>query len=219
MSPPQLFSEARRRRSQKKMTWKKVLKFLKFWNHIQQIWWRLENRAKNWKGCKWSNVHHQHSSCSTLNRLTTDLLRKPLEVPKLECKLVKMRKVYEWMLKIVKHVRSIPPHRALEFKTYIAVDMIYLFSFRNSWVGNGWLSMLEHMDIKMIRTFGISTYLLQNSEQVEKILLTILQTDDDYNNDDIVGWEKILGTFQAQNISKSKLQGWPDFNSSVLFHF
>ena len=136
------------------MTWKKVLKFLKFWNHIQQIWWRLENRAKNWKGCKWSNVHHQHSSCSSLNRLTTDLPRKPLEVPKLECKLVKMRKVYEWMLKIVKHVRSIPPHRALEFKTYIAVDMIYLFSFRNSWVGNGWLSMLEHMDIKMIRTFG-----------------------------------------------------------------
>ena len=79
--------------------------------------------------------------------------------------------------------------------------------------------MLEHMDIKMIRAFGISTYLLHNSEQVEKILLTILQTDDDYNNDDIVGWEKILGTFQAQNISKSKLQGWPDFNSSVLFHF
>ena len=42
-----------------------------------------------------------------------------------------------------------------------------------------------------------------NSEQVEKIVVTILQTDDDYNNDDIVGWEKILGTFQAQNISKS----------------
>ena len=62
-------------------------------------------------------------------------------------------------------------------------------------------------------------YLLMNSEQVEKIAVTILQTDDDYNNDDIVGWEKILGTFQAQNISKSKLQGWPDFNSSVLFHF
>ena len=75
------------------------------------------------------------------------------------------------------------------------------------------------MGIKMIRAFGIP-YLLQISEQVQKVIVTILQTDDDDNNDDIVGWEKkVLGTFQAQNISKSKLQGWPDFNSSVLFHF